>query len=181
MSLRSLHLELVDDPSYSWIHRKDTGKEGTYINSEFGMPKIRNYDLSCVMIDCRGHMPTEEDLCKTDFNQKAVLLFTGNLENVGYSTQEYLKATPEVPFWVIEVIIAHNPYFILIDSAGIDKRHGARKKMEKFCADNHCYIINNVNLSADLLKSIREVKIDIDTTCDSLFKPCKVFTEMYDL
>lgn len=186
MSLRSLHLELVDDdPSYSWIHQKDssedTGKEGTYMNSEFGMPKIEEYDLSCIMIDCRNNIPSAADLNKIDFNHKAVLLFTGNLENKEYSTRDYIKATPEVPFSVIEAIVAHNPHFILIDAAGIDKHHEARKKAEKYCAENNCYIINNVNLSADLLKSIREVKIEIDETFDSRFKPCKIYTEVYDL
>lgn len=186
MSLRSLHLELVDDdPSYSWIHQKDpsedTGRDGTYMNGEFGLPAMGEFDLSCHVIDCRNGIPSAEELKKTDVSHKAIILFTGNLSNKDYSSRDYLKATPEIPFSVIEELVSQIPHFILIDAAGIDKHHEGRKKAEKYAAEHNCFIINNVNVSADLIKSLRDIRIEVDWTFDSQYKPCKIYTEIYDL
>ncbi|MGL5637219.1 MAG: hypothetical protein ACRDD0_10070 [Bacteroidales bacterium] len=181
MKVRSLHLELTyDDPAFSWVHEKEgyenLGKLGTYMNGEFGLPKLEEYELIFKLVDCREQLPSIEDIADICRKHDAIMLYTGTMEKYGYTSKAYQENTPELLKDVVEAMISLKPHFILVDAAAIDKHSVARKHAEKMAAEQDCFIINNVNIDKSLLDTLTgTIKIEVDETFESEMKPCKVY------
>ncbi|WP_196071469.1 hypothetical protein [Butyricimonas paravirosa] len=96
--MQQLHIKLeVDSPLIQWVNAQADsigarGHIGTHLDSYTVIPEKKEYQINGIVVDCRGGMPSMESTAHIDsLENKALILYTGNLEQNYYGTEEYFK------------------------------------------------------------------------------------------
>lgn len=175
-----LHLNLTEEDFLRFeIDKHDTerrGHVGSHIDCYMEAPKKREYVMEVVTVDCRRGLPENETLRALEVEDKALLLYTGNLATNGYGTKEYIMYDMQMTWESLYAILESRPKFILIDSHGMGMFSQHRlfdMEFEKI----GCYVIMSLDFQSDEVLDVNRVRIEIERDFVSTGKPCKVFVE----
>ena len=173
-----LHLQLQDSHSaYEWLKNQAdkvgaSGHIGTHIDCYTTTPPESINIAECVIINYN-------ELSSIIFNElnlknKALIIFSGNLEENGYGSEEYNNKNTSIDVLLLQDILKSKPKFILIDSHGIGSHGKQHIANDILCEKSNCFVIENVDIKKENLKSIKYIKIEIDINSKSTGKPCKI-------
>ncbi len=179
----NLHIELDEThPAYEWLNQQADklgarGHFGTHIDCYTKTPAKSFYEVDVILLDCRNGMPSDEDLRKLpSLENKALLLFTGNMSDNDYGTKAYFgKRNALLTKSSLEVILTKSPSFILIDSFGIGTHGENHQMLDKRCEEVDCFVIENIIVQPQTADSIKRISIDFDLDHPSTGKPCEVY------
>lgn len=179
-----LHLTLeTTHPAMQWASTQADsigaqGHTGTHLDCYTRVPENDSYEILGFVVDCTKEMPSPS-ICNKwpELTGKALLLHTGNIENLGYGTDEYFSAENVLTEESLTVILEKHPAFIVIDAQGIGKKGEHHICMDRLCESCGCHVIENVDLSP--LNGFTTVKllIEIETKHPSSGKPCRIFAQ----
>jgi len=180
--MNEINLSLIVEeghPAYEWAKRQSDavsafGHIGTHIDCYDCEPELTDYEVDAVTINCTDHMPLINDVDSVDIAGKALVLFTGNVDNNGYGTPEYGAMATSLHSDVLDYILLKSPLFIVIDSYGIGAHGDEHIRFDKRCESAGCFVIENVNLSLAVVSSLRKLKISFDKLSKSTGKRCQV-------
>lgn len=180
--MQQLHIKLeANSPLAQWANAQADrigakGHIGTHLDSYTVVPKKKEYQINGIVVDCRGGMPSMKSTAHIDsLENKALILYTGNLEQNYYGTEEYFNKDTSLCKETLHAILNKNPLFIIIDSHGIAPKGAEHIAFDKLCETNGCHVIENVDLSYMNNKDSVLLKILIDITYPSTGKPCKLY------
>ncbi len=166
----TLSLELTEDhPAYQWAKRQSDsvsamGHIGTHIDCYTREPEEAFYRVEAVVLDCRRGMPTMDTITPLNLSGKALVLYTGNLENNGYGNDIYAKTRTVLDSLVLDQILARSPAFIMIDSYGIGGHGGEHQMFDKRCEKHGCFVIENITLTETVAEKLAQLEIFVDKT-----------------
>ncbi len=165
-------------PSYIWAKSQSDsvqafGHIGTHVDCYTKFPENSVYEVKTVSIDCRESMPTLEQVEILDLKDKALVLYTGNLDINGYGCKEYGQFSSELNSDVLDVILSKNPAFIVIDSYGIGAHGDEHISFDKRCEKNGCFVIENVILTTPLVNSLIGLHLIFGLGTKSTGKRCQ--------
>ncbi|WP_354625440.1 hypothetical protein [Psychromonas sp. MME2] len=165
--------------AYEWAKRQSDavsafGHIGTHIDCYDSEPEKNDYEVEVVTVNCTEKMPSVDDLVSLDMSGKALILFTGNVENNNYGTPEYGSMDTTLYSDVLDFILLTPPLFIVIDSYGIGAHGDEHIGFDKRCESKGCFVIENVNLSLATTPSLRKLKISFDKLSKSTGNRCQV-------
>lgn len=180
--MNSLHLILDESsPAIQWANTQADkvgarGHVGTHLDCYSTIPRMAEYTLPALVLDCRKIMPLQKDIHPIDsLENKALLLHTGNLEDNGYGTDSYFNKDTSLTPNTLQAILLKKPTFIIIDSHGIGEKGEKHISFDKLCEANGCHVIENADLT--LLEDTSEIllKVQIDIHHPSTGKPCRLY------
>lgn len=119
-------------------------------------------------------MPTLEDIKCLDISNKALMLFTSNMQQNSYGTKEYGSFDTCLSSEVLDLILSKKPKFILIDSYGIGNHGEEHISFDKRCEAHDCFVIENVILKKEDVNFIKSLDITFDKEAKSTGKPCNI-------
>ncbi|MBV7315333.1 cyclase family protein [Shewanella sp. NIFS-20-20] len=168
-----------DHPAYQWAKRQSDavnafGHIGTHIDCYESVPAEDEYLVDVVIIDCRQQPVSMADLHGVALTGKALILYSGNLEQHGYATPSYGAQDTAISSAVLTEILQQAPAFIVIDSYGIGTHGEQHISFDKRCESAGCFVIENVNLTHADIRAIKSLKIVIDTTDTATGKRCQL-------
>lgn len=178
----NLHIELdASHPAYAWLEKQADkigakGHFGTHIDCYTSVPSQNEYHLPAHIIDCRNNMPTIEEVAGLpSLQDKALILFTGNMHRHEYGSKAYFDETDtSLEEETLRHILQKSPQLILIDSYGIG-RHGKHHiERDMICEASGCYVIENIRIVPEEVEAIQTVHIHFDLDYPSTGKPCTV-------
>ncbi|MDO6618541.1 MULTISPECIES: hypothetical protein [unclassified Shewanella] len=166
-------------PAYEWAKKQSDavgafGHIGTHIDCYDSEPLEAQYEVDVVVINCTHEMPSVDDLEPLALADKALVLFTANIEQNGYGTPNYGVMNTALTSDAIEQILLNAPAFIVIDSYGIGSHGDEHIGFDKRCESKGCFVIENVNLSAAVTHSMVKLKIAFDKDSKSTGKRCDI-------
>lgn len=168
-----------EHPSYQWAKKQSDsinafGHIGTHIDCYESIPPFETYEVDAVVIDCKEGMPSISDIELLSVHQKAVLLYTGNMDKNSYGSREYGEMNTIMTETVLDSLLEMKPAFIVIDSYGIGSHGEEHINFDKKCELINCFVIENVSLSKNVSTNIVKLKISFDKNSTSTGKPCEV-------
>ena len=173
-----LHLKLHHSHSaYEWLKKQANkvgaaGHVGTHIDCYTTLPPEPTTTVGCVVIN---HSELKsQNFTKIDLNKKALVIYTGNIEENGYGSPQYSNLDSTIDKDTLINILQANPKFILIDSHGIAPHGKEHISNDMLCERSNCFVIENVDLKRDTLKFIINIEIAIDINNKSTGKPCTI-------
>ena len=173
-----LHLQIpLSHSAYEWLRSQAdkvgaSGHIGTHMDCYTTMPSQVEYIVECVVIDYLDLNAL--NFKEIDLSKKALIIYSGNLENNQYGTEKYNTIDTSINTIQLENILQSNPQFILIDSHGIGTHGKQHIANDILCEQSNCFVIENVNLKKDSLISIKNIEIVIDLNNQSTGKPCEI-------
>lgn len=178
----NLHIELdVNHPANSWLEKQADkigakGHFGTHIDCYTSVPEQDNFYLPVYLLDCRQGMPTiEESSALPPLDNKALILYTGNMYQNDYGSKSYFDQTDtSIQKEALLEILNKSPKLILIDSYGIGKHGSHHQELDKICETFGCYVIENIRIAPEEVEHIQTVRIQFDLDYPSTGKPCTV-------
>lgn len=178
----NLHIELdVTHPANAWLEKQADkigakGHFGTHIDCYTSVPKQSEFYLPVYILDCHHGMPTLEDaMALPPLNNKALILYTGNLYRNDYGSKTYFDETDtSIQKEVLLRILDKSPQLILIDSYGIGKHGNQHMELDKTCEATGCYVIENICIAPDQVDEIKAIRVKFDLDYPSTGKPCTV-------
>ncbi|PSW18108.1 hypothetical protein C9I98_18670 [Photobacterium sanctipauli] len=168
-----------EHPAYQWAKRQSDsvnalGHIGTHIDCYTKVPAHTDYRTPVQIIDCSKGMPTIEQVKALELKDKSLVLYTGNLEENGYGTPGYGALATYLDSEVLDAILAAKPKFIVIDSYGIGAHGDEHIAFDQRCEHHHCFVIENVCLTRDMLEHLCELAISFDASSATTGKRCDV-------
>lgn len=178
----NLHIELdVSHPAYTWLEKQAhkigaRGHFGTHIDCYTSVPSQGEFCLPVYILDCRQGMPTlEETVALPTLQDKALILYTGNMYKNDYGSKAYFDQTDtSLQKEVLLRILEKAPRLILIDSYGIGKHGQDHIELDKTCEIAGCYVVENIRLLPQEVENIHIVCVKFDLDYPSTGKPCTV-------
>ena len=166
-------------PAYEWAKKQSDsvnafGHIGTHIDCYDKIPAKHDYTVDAVVVDCREGMPTRKKIDHLDIAGKALVLFTGNLDNNGYGTPQYGNMQTSLQLDVLDHLLSMSPAFIVIDSYGIGNHGEEHIRFDRACEARECFVVENVMLSQRFIPDLKQLKISFDHTSASTGKRCCV-------
>lgn len=98
MNLVPLHIKIAEEhPAYQWAKSQSDsvnaiGKIDTYSDCYTAEPTNYTGEVDAVVFDCTETMPIAKQFEKADLYGKAVVLYAGVLDFVGYGSSAYEKS-----------------------------------------------------------------------------------------
>lgn len=181
MKNHPLHIDISENhPAYLWAKKQSDsvnafGHIGTHLDCYTAQPQCSSYKVDVVVFECREGMPTVADFGKFDLKEKAVVLYTGVLDRCGYGTDEYGQQNTFLTSDTLDALLAATPSFVLIDACGIGGHGSEHQEFDMRCEKHGCFVIENILLTAESVKYLSSVKIDIDLSTPSTGKRCQVW------
>ncbi|WP_319469022.1 hypothetical protein [uncultured Pseudodesulfovibrio sp.] len=176
-----LHIEISEEnPAYLWAKKQSDsvnamGHIGTHLDCYTKVPVDNAYKLDVAVFDCRNLMPVAKDFDQHPLQGKAVLLFTDTLNTKGYGGTDYGAANTFFTQDALDALLRQSPAFILIDGCGIGNHGEEHQRFDKQCEMNGCFVIENVLLTEDVVRTVKKIDIRIDLETPSTGKRCDVF------
>lgn len=178
----NLHIELdITHHANAWLEKQADkigakGHFGTHIDCYTSVPEQDNFSLPVYLFDCRQAMPTiEEASALPPLDNKALILYTGNMYQNDYGSKSYFDQTDtSIQTEALLEILNKSPKLILIDSYGIGKHGSQHQELDKLCETFGCYVIENIRIAPQEVEHIRTVHIKFDLDYPSTGKPCTV-------
>ena len=176
----NLSVEITEDhPAYQWAKKQSDsvnamGHIGTHIDCYTKEPNRTDYSVEAVVVDCRTRMPSASAISSIDLNNKALVLYTSNLETNGYGNDQYGETPTVLKNDVLDGILKKNPQFIVIDSYGIGSHGDEHIAFDKRCEECGCFVIENVNLTGLVAEHLALIAISIDSKLASTGKRCDI-------
>jgi kynurenine formamidase len=166
-------------PAYEWAKKQSDsvsafGHIGTHIDCYESEPAQAKYEVEAVVVDCTDSMPLISDFEHLDISGKALVMFTGNVEQNGYGTSDYGAMDTSISTDVVDLILQKTPAFIVIDSYGIGSHGDEHIRFDKRCESKGCFVIENVNLSKAVIGKINKLQIEFDKSSQSTGKRCEI-------
>lgn len=178
-----LHIEITEDhPAYQWAKEQSDsvnafGHIGTHLDCYTTKPRKDSYDVEAVVFDCTKTMPLAADFEMVDVCEKAVVLYTGTLESVGYGSEAYGKRKTFLTEEALDALLKRKPAFIVIDACGIGSHGNEHQKFDKRCEGHNCFVVENVMLSKDVIKRLSRLHLIVDLDTSSTGKPCQLWAQ----
>lgn len=178
----NLHIELdKSHPAYSWLEKQADkigarGHFGTHIDCYTSTPKQEEFHLPVCVLDCRQGMPDVEMVSALPaLDDKALILYTGNLYRNEYGSKAYFDETDtSIQQESLLSILEKSPQLILIDSYGIGKHGSHHMELDKICESFDCYVVENIRIAPEEVNEIYTIRVNFDLTYPSTGKPCTV-------
>lgn len=183
MKLVPLHIEITEEHSaYRWAKSQSDsvnaiGHIGTHLDCYTTEPAKDTYKVDVAVFDCTKAMPTATQFAELDLAGKAVVLYTGVLDSVGYGGDAYGKSDTFLVQEALDTLLTRKPAFIVIDACGIGNHGEEHQRFDKQCEKQSCFVIENVLLSEDIVKSLRRICITVDLESTSTGKRCQIWGE----
>ncbi|MFA9395137.1 MAG: hypothetical protein ACERJ1_10585 [Halodesulfovibrio sp.] len=108
-------------------------------------------------------MPAAKQFEEADLCGKAVVLYTGVLNSVGYGSDAYGKSDTFLTQESLDALLTRLPAFIVIDACGIGNHGEEHQRFDKQCEKQYCFVIENVLLPRDTLNSFWRIHIAVDS------------------
>lgn len=159
----------LDEKNFEYM-----GHVGTHIDCYTDVPKKSEYVVDTVVVDCRGELPTAEFFQGLDLQEKALVLYTGNVSANGYGTKEYFMFDMGLTWETLQILLEKHPKFILIDSHGLGM-FSQHRFFDMAFEKNGCFVIMSLLLEGEEVTDIRKVRIEIEPNVNSTGRHCKVF------
>lgn len=180
--MKSKNISIVIEPTHSaylWAKKQSDsvsafGHIGTHIDCYDKAPALGAYEVGTVVVDCRQGMPELDTISHLDLAEKALVLYTDNLEKNGYGTDGYGQCDTSLQETILEEILLKKPAFIVIDSYGIGAHGEQHIRFDMKCESKGCFVIENVHLTSGVSMTIERLRITIDQTSASTGKRCEV-------
>lgn len=183
MKLIPLHINITEEhPAYQWAKSQSDsvnafGHIGTHLDCYTAEPTKETYEVDTVVFDCTETMTTVKQFEEADLCGKAVVLYTGVLNSVGYGSEAYGKSDTFLTQESLAALLSTLPAFIVIDACGIGNHGEEHQRFDKQCEKQNCFVIENVLLPRDTLNSLQRIHINVDLTSSSTGKRCEVMGE----
>ncbi|WP_430735537.1 hypothetical protein [Halodesulfovibrio aestuarii] len=183
MKLVPLHIEITEEhPAYRWAKSQSDsvnaiGHIGTHLDCYTTEPTKDTYEVDVVVFDCTKAMPTAAQFAESDLIGKAVVFYTCVLNSAGYGSDVYGKSKTFLTQKALDALLIRKPAFILIDACGIGNHGEEHQRFDKQCERQNCFVIENVLLSEEIVKSLRRIRIAVDLESPSTGKCCQVWGE----
>lgn len=180
--MNALHIKLNKEHSaFQWLETQADkigakGHIGTHLDCYTCIPQEPEYQVATYCIDCSKEMPSP-GVCQSlpDLKHKALVLYTGNMEQNGYGNNTYFEKNTSLTEETLKAILRHEPAFIIIDSHGIGSQGKVHIELDKLCESHGCHVIENANITSATKDKIQKIKILIDIANPSTGKPCKLY------
>ncbi|WP_321480075.1 hypothetical protein [uncultured Bacteroides sp.] len=178
----NLHIELdINHPANAWLEKQADkigakGHFGTHIDCYTSVPKQGEFHLETFILDCRQGMPTLDDVeTLPSLDNKALLLYTGNMDLNDYGSKAYFDETDtSIQKEVLLRILDKSPQLILIDSYGIGRHGSHHQELDKICEASGCYVVENICIAPENVAQIKTIHVNFDLNYPSTGKPCTV-------
>jgi len=176
-----LHIHIAEEnPAYRWAKNQSDsvnamGHIGTHLDCYTKVPIHDAYELEIAVFDCRNAMPTAEDFKHQSIQGKAVILYTDTLSTLGYGGDKYGKANTFLTQDALNELLRQRPAFILIDGCGIGNHGEEHQRFDKQCEMHGCFVIENVLLTKEVIRTAKQIEIRIDLDTPSTGKQCDIF------
>lgn len=176
----SLSIEMTEGhPAYQWAKRQSDsvnamGHIGTHIDCYTHEPRLTDYHVEAVVVDCSVGMPSASVISSLNLNDKALVLYTSNLEQNGYGNSRYGETSTVLARDVLDTILGKKPQFIVIDSYGIGAHGDEHIAFDKRCEACGCFVVENVKLTRHVAEHLASVELSIDKATASTGKRCHV-------
>lgn len=178
----NLHIELdVTHPANAWLEKQADkigakGHFGTHIDCYTSLPRQDEYYLPVYLLDCQRGMPAmEEASALPPLNNKALILYTGNMYRNDYGSRAYFDETDtSIQEEVLLRILDKSPQLILIDSYGIGKHGNHHIGLDKTCEAFGCYVVENIRITPQEIAKIKAIRVKFALDYPSTGKPCTV-------
>lgn len=179
---KNLHIELdIIHPANAWLEKQADkigakGHFGTHIDCYTSVPKQGEFHRPVHLIDCRQGMPTLEDVAALpSLDNKALILYTGNMYRNDYGSKAYFDETDTtIQKEVLLKILDKSPQLILIDSYGIGKHGSHHQELDKTCEASGCYVVENIRIAPEDVAEIKVIHVKFNLDYPSTGKPCSV-------
>jgi kynurenine formamidase len=113
-------------------------------------------------------------------NAMFVAFHTGTLNRLGYATQPYFAAHPQLSRALVEWLLDKGVSIIGIDCAGV-RRGAEHKEMDRQCADRGAFVVENLQNLEKLLKGAKAASFVANTYPVNFLGmsglPCRVVAE----
>ncbi len=133
-----------------------TGHLGTHfdvMNKEFPLEYIKRdmivFDVSYI----RDEIDINDINLGLVRQNMFVALYTGFMDEVGYSTKKYFKEHPSLSYALIDALLDKHISMIGIDCAGI-RQGKEHTPTDQYCADRNVFIIENLCHLKDVLYKV---------------------------
>lgn len=179
--MKQLHLTLTEDsPVFQRaLARSKTGARGhigTHLDCYTNVPHSSHFELDALIYDCTRGMPTKEQCQSLPLlKDKALVLYTGNMEQHEYASDAYHATKNFITEEALREVLAHKPFFILLDSHGLGESGKIHTGFDILCEKSDCHVIENVNLLPLKGRRVARLAIDVDIENSSTGKPCRVY------
>lgn len=178
----NLHIELdKSHPAYAWLEKQADkigakGHFGTHIDCYTSVPSQDEFNLPVYILDCRQGMPTPgEAAMLPSLQNKALILYTGNLYRNDYGSKAYFDETDtSLEEETLLRILDKSPQLILIDSYGIGKHGHHHMELDKTCEASGCFVVENIRIAPEEVANIHSIRVCFDLDYPSTGKPCTV-------
>lgn len=183
MKLIPLHINITEEhPAYQWAKSQSDsvnaiGQIGTHLDCYTAEPAKDAYEIDAVVFDCTETMPTVKQFEEADLCGKAVVLYTGVLNSVGYGSDAYGKSDTFLTQESLDTLLAKLPAFIVTDACGIGNHGEEHQCFDKQCEKHNCFVIENVLLPPTSLNLLSRIHLAVDLTSFSTGKRCEVIGE----
>lgn len=180
--MKQLHINLNDEsPAIRWADAQADkigarGHVGTHLDCYTRVPEKTEYEIAGIVVNCKAGASIIESVKDiASLKNKALILYTGNLENNQYGTEAYFNEKTFLSEETLNVILEKKPLFIIIDSHGIAEKGKRHISFDKICEAKGCHVIENVDLS--LIKDQKSIciRVLIDIHHLSTGKPCELY------
>lgn len=175
---KELHLQLNDEILAQFeLDAKEMerrGHIGTHMDCYVEAPRQKEYVIDAVVVDCRDRLPDNEYLKKLDIEDKALVLYTGNMVNNGYATKDFFMYDMNLNWDSLEALLYNHPQFILIDSHGLGM-FPQHRLFDMECEKKGCFLIMCLMLQGEDILNVKKLKIEIDIDMPSTGKPCSIY------
>ncbi|MFA8435067.1 MAG: hypothetical protein ACEPOZ_11170 [Marinifilaceae bacterium] len=176
-----IHIEIDEKhPAYQWAKRQSDsvnafGHIGTHLDCYSTTPNETEYELEAIALNCLKGMPQLTDIHDLQLTQKALILYTGNLEQNEYGSKAYGETDTFLSEEVLNAILHLEPQFIIIDSYGIGNHGEEHIKFDRICEKTNCFVIENVYLNDAIANTLTKIRIQLSSAPSSTGKPCKIY------
>jgi len=180
MKKAGLSIEITEGhPAYRWAKRQSDsvnamGHIGTHIDCYTHEPELAVYRVEAVVVDCSVRMPSLSAISSLNICDRALVLYTSNLETNGYGNSRYGETSTVLTQDVLDTILTMKPQFIVIDSYGIGAHGDEHIAFDKRCEACGCFVVENVALTRHVAGHLTSVDITIHQTTASTGKRCDV-------
>lgn len=180
--LESLHITLpFAHPAFEWVSRQAdqigaSGHVGTHLDCYLAVPSGDTFRMPGIVLDCKSGMPGCQEIRQLPpLEGKALLLYTGNMEQNTYGSPEYWEYSTALAEPVLEALLQLRPQFLVVDSHGIGAAGEEHIRLDKLCEMAGCHVIENADFRA--LQGRREVMLEVmvDLAHPSSGKPCRLY------
>jgi len=139
-----VHLGYADNPIAKMGHL------GTHIDimDKYSQIPIEHFFCTAALIDIsrfRDRLIETEDLIHFEINEDDFIIFRSNwIKDFGYGNKEYHSNHPHFSDEAIDYLISKQIRFIGLDFPGAQRKE-KHKVIDQKCAENHIFIIENLN------------------------------------